>query len=598
MSGVLYPVVNIITGTTPRGGGVWKDILHAHPQGLLRRNLPVMTQALHFLDYKMTPAALVRWRQKPLRAHYNGNLGLHWTAPLFADSGGFTLMHGHMYDLSAYGLRPDTLQEDVFRLQLDLGADMVASLDVPLPPGLSRGEVERRLALTRENALRAAQLAAALPSDRRPRLFVPVHGPTPEVLASFITDVLARLEAEGLREMVTGLALGSMVPRRKAGQDGEVLAFVRAAREAMPADMPLHVFGVTGTLTPFLLAAGVTSFDSSAYVQNARALQYRDPRTLRFLSLHDLDTYPCDCAVCRERDAGEDKAVLDGRVPRSRKSAVYAAIALHNLGVDMRLLDEALAAREAGSLDAFLRELSRRYPQVRWPKEAKQPRLFVVSPSFGTVREHHPDDYDLRARAWEPEEGKRVLLFLPCSQAKPYTRSRSFGYVWRHVLEALGREVERVQVVFISGLYGPVPMRHVEEDAVSTYDFLLRRWDAAGVARVAERLADFLRRYGPRFDAVVAYLTRPAYRSALKRAARMVRMQVTLIPETAERMRFYNEANMTALTDVLQEALGLPLAEPQKPQAEQLSLLKVPYAERLSRKQGEQAEPNLMEDRP
>ena len=274
--------------------------------------------------------------------------------------------------------------------------------------------------------------------------------------------------------------------------------------------------------------------------------------------------------MCRGRNAREDGAILEGRVPGRKKSEVYAAIALHNLGVDMHLLAEARAAWEAGSLTVFLRELPRRYPQVRWSEEG-QSRLFAFPPSFGTAREHHPDDYDVRKRAWEPEEGKRVLLFLPCSQEKPYTRSRSFGYVWRRVTEALGDEAARVQVVFISGLYGPVPMEHVEVEAVRTYDFLLRRWDAAGIARVAERLADFLGRHGPRFDAVVAYLTQPAYRAALKRAARMVGMQVTLIPETAERMSFYRAANITALTSALREALGLSPSDV-GPQAVQPSL--------------------------
>src|SRR5205807_7425693 len=48
---LLFPVTCLITGTTPRGGGIWKYILQAHPFGLMRRNNPIITQALHFLDF-------------------------------------------------------------------------------------------------------------------------------------------------------------------------------------------------------------------------------------------------------------------------------------------------------------------------------------------------------------------------------------------------------------------------------------------------------------------------------------------------------------------------------------------------------------------
>ena len=72
MDPILYPVACFVTGSTPRGGGIWRDILWAHPLGLLRRDppLPILTSALHFLDFKVHPPALARWRSLPLRARY------------------------------------------------------------------------------------------------------------------------------------------------------------------------------------------------------------------------------------------------------------------------------------------------------------------------------------------------------------------------------------------------------------------------------------------------------------------------------------------------------------------------------------------------
>lgn len=555
---VLYPVVSLITGSTPRGGGLWKYILRLHPYALLRRNLPVMSQVLHFLDFKVSPKALARWRKKPLRKHYNGNFGLQWTAPMFLDSGGFTLMYHRELDLSPFGIHSESLQSGIFQLQVDLGADIIVSLDYPIPPGLDRGEIQYRMEQTKKNALKAALLLQSLPPSSRPKLFVPVHGPTPETLASFISDMLAYLTAEGLREAVTGLALGSMVPKRKNGWNNEILAFVRSARNAMPEGMPLHIFGVTGSLIPFSLAEGVTSFDSSSYVQNARGLRYMDPETRRYVPLRRMERYTCKCPVCRERDLREDIAILDGKIKDREKSEVYAAIALHNLEMDLHLLSEAYTALRDNTIHEFLNDLPQRYPSLRWPRsdqDGKQSKELVQD---GDFRTHTPDDFDLRRKNWRPSTEKRVALLLPCSREKPYTISRSFRYIWSRLGEHLGDDAQNIQVVFISGLYGPVPMEYVEEEPVRTYDFMLRRWDRLGIHRVGERLAAFLERHWEDFDAFIAYVTQPAYRMALKQALKPLPTEgkIEVLPKrTRGRLSFYKQEHIDALVRTLASKL-------------------------------------------
>lgn len=520
---VFYPVVCLITGSTPRGGGVWKDILHGHPRGLLRRDppLPLMTSALHFLDFRVSPPALRRWREKPLRQHYafseDGRPPPRWAGELFVDSGGFALILDPDLDLSPYGIPSRRLAEGILQLQLDLGADRIASLDWPIPPGLAPEEARRRMRRTLEAAVRTGWALAELPPHRRPRWMVPIHGPSPEAAADFARSVLQRLEAEGLLPLVSGLAVGSMVPRRRNGWVGEILAFVRAVRRAAPDGMPLHVFGMTGSIIPFLLREGATSFDSAGYIQNARHLQYVDPETRRLRTLQELAEerrYPCDCPICQGRDPRADWAVLRGKRP-GRKSAVYAALALHNLEMDLLLFREALEALRAGSLDAFLQDLPRRFPTLRWPEvDRKAPKGFPI------VRPHTPDDFDLRKREWRPAPGKEILLILPCSKEKPYTASRSFRRLWKKVEEELRGQEKRIQVVFLSGLYGPVPLEMAEEEAVTTYDFRLHPADAEGIARAAGRLEAMLHRVGSGFRGMAAFMPSPAYREAARRAAR------------------------------------------------------------------------------
>ena len=231
---ILYPVVCFMTGYTPNGGGVWKYILHGSSHGVLRRNLPVMTQVLHFLDFKISPRILrERWRHKPLRESYNGNFGLNYTNVIYPDSGGFTQMHDPNLNLSDYDVPAHRLAEGITSLQVDLGADIIASLDYPIPLGLADEEVRRRIGMTLDNALRTARCLAESPKEKKPALYVPIHGPTPDAMQQFVRDLCERVDAEGLTSYVQGLAVGSMVPLRRSNQAGQIVAFVRAAGSAM-----------------------------------------------------------------------------------------------------------------------------------------------------------------------------------------------------------------------------------------------------------------------------------------------------------------------------------------------------------------------------
>ena len=80
---MLYPVVCLMTGVSPRGGGIWKYVL----RNLMENNIPALSQVLHFLDFNLEPKHLLYWREKPLRERYR-EVELDYKAPLFLDSGG------------------------------------------------------------------------------------------------------------------------------------------------------------------------------------------------------------------------------------------------------------------------------------------------------------------------------------------------------------------------------------------------------------------------------------------------------------------------------------------------------------------------------
>lgn len=527
---LLFPVAQLITGTTPRGGGTWKYILHGLEQGLLRRNLPLMTQALHFKDYSsVTPKQLAKWQQKPLRVHYNGSLEtpykVIYQAPIFVDSGGFLFMWGQPPGLEAFGFAGKDAAKRIFEFSLNLvnqPGDRVTSLDYPIPLNLDEQAARSRLRKSLSNAVEAARILRE--RSHPAKLVAPVHGRSPSEAAEFASSLWRKLKREGLLPYLWGFGLGSMVPLRKAHRTNEIVAFVQAIRKAVP-EAPLHVFGVTGLLVPFLYFEGATSFDSSGYVQKARSLKYITPE-YKERQLQELPgEYPCDCLVCRERSLSTDLATLrDADAPKGAKSQVYAALALHNLEMDYRVLSESVNEGVG-----YLRELVTRHPRLAHLHDPSPP--ISLHPA-----QNDPEAFDWRNEQWQPQHS--VLLLIPCSQEKPYTKSRSA----KAVLNAVAGLP--VDVVFLSGLYGPVPLEFVQHPAVMSYDFLLQRGDRMSLDRIRSRLTPLLKLYRHR----VGYLAPPAYRDVAKG------FPLELFPKhNKSRFSHFKRENLSQLRNFLEE---------------------------------------------
>jgi hypothetical protein len=113
-------------------------------------------------------------------------------------------------------------------------------------------------------------------------------------------------------------------------------------------------------------------------------------------------------------------------------------------------------------------------------------------------------------------------------------------------------ELAQIELIFLSGLYGPVPEAHVHEEPVTTYDFLLHKKDTIGTAEVSKRLSSLLDRFSDYYSQVVAYSTQPAYRRVIELAF-MGRENVKLLPEKGRNVRtsFYKTENIEDLTKFL-----------------------------------------------
>ena len=593
---LLFPVVSLITGPTPRGGGFWKYILQAdHENGLLRRNLPVMSQVLHFLDFASNnKKVLTNWRSCNVLERYNQDTSLEikTASPLFLDSGGYKLLSNKHIDLTEYGLTFDesTGQKTVLELQQDFGGDIVATLDYPLPPNLVRSEAIMRMERSRLNALIAAKRIASS-TEYKPILFVAAHGQDGKDIEEYGESIYQQFCNEGLNEVKFGFAIGSLVPLRGANKISQIVEQIQGLRRSVPefklTTTPIHTFGMTGNLIPVLAYLGVDTLDSSSYAQEARSLSYMNPRTRKFEAVLEMDELKCDCPVCSKLDISKLHRAITSEIKNKPqecgfyKSKYYADIALHNLEMDYRLVQQVHEAIQQDALLDFVIEHGQKYNDARkalaaisLSDEKLKKKLSSVSvpisksvmeklPAAQTLSlEWTPEAFDISKDNYTPSKEKTALLIIPCSAEKPYKSSRSHRFVEQRLKQCLNGQYCRVHKVTLSGLYGPVPEECEQDNQILSYDFRLEPSDTSQIKLVAERLVTYIQKHKGVYDSYCAYATSSAYRMALELASAMLasdsQIQLQILPAKlkAKKMtEFYRQSNINELSAHLSERL-------------------------------------------
>jgi queuine/archaeosine tRNA-ribosyltransferase len=584
-----FPVLNLIGGPTPVSGGIWSRLrnrLFADEefQG-------AMFQAMSFLDFNLSPEKVDRWRHEKQGLHEwftdhdspkDNPAPKPFTQPLFVDSGGFKLMNSR-----TFGAAPESGGEEnewgiytnpksILDLQYDYGADLLATLDYPIPPDLEEGERVQRIEDSIDSAVECLRL---LEEDEKyddwdPVVYAAIHGHSYDEVGYYVTKLLERTSYEST---IDGFAVGSLVPLR-SGNVGTLVDIVQGASQAIQSqnrdDIALHVFGIGGRLTPLLVALGVDSYDSSSYIQAAQHMDFIDPNSGSKVDALELnsDSWRCSCPACKElTEVGiEDMKTVfnadrsyrpieierDGETRSYMKSDFYALIGHHNFHVFQEQVTEVRKAVQDGRLREYLTKRAREDKALatglaraanRWPEledcvpaevdieenapeeeskifqtkfrmngELYVPETSTSSQSSSTSLTHTPTDFDIREYTYSPDAEKKVCLILACSDTKPYRDSRTHREVIKQ-LEGAGLW-DRIEKVSLSGLYGPVPSAYEEHDAVMTYDYVLTEADQSQVELIRDRLVEFLEEHHSSFDEVFAYVTSKTYRTTIDEA--------------------------------------------------------------------------------
>ena len=570
---ILYPVLAFMTSTSTNGGGIWKYLL----KDVMKHNVPILSQVLHFLDFNLTGKTIGYWREMSMRERYIDPNG-PYDAPMFLDSGGFKLLYNAGLSLSEFGIHKNTEADDILDFQLGLGGDIIASLDYPLPPGLVRSEAKTRMARSLQNAFRVADRLSEM--DNPPYLYICCHGQSREDIQNYVTQVFDRLPGQ----FPFGLAVGSLVPLR-GENDSEVLSRICGVLDAIPESAreqtPIHAFGVSGNLTPILAYLGVDSLDSTSYIQAARSQSYSHPATQKKLKILELDSMECTCRVCRETSLEEmQQAFMEPRSYRRTstgkyKSYYYAKIALHNFEMEIKTLDNMVRAIETdNSLEALVEHASKARgvrEAVNWLVEnreefaAKMSKTVIAAPRRLRIKEtqqtlslNYTSDSFSVPPDYQPPPKTKILLAIPCAGKKPYSLSRTHSIVNTKLQTAFGEDQQFIHKITLSGLYGPVPEEFESEEAVIHYDFQLLPRNAAQIQLGANRFNAYLDQHKGHYELMVGYATSRAYRKVLELVKKQ-HQNFILLPTKPKQKRlseFFRHIHLDELVEVISSVLA------------------------------------------
>ncbi len=281
--------------------------------------------------------------------------GLHrfmgWDGPILTDSGGYQIFslaalrkvtdEGVEFRSHVDGAALFLTPEDVVRLQMDLGVDIIMVLDECVSGQATRADAERAARRTFEWALRSRRIAVA-PAQL---MFGIVQGATYQDLRAQQARALVGLD-------FPGYAVGGL----SVGEDRELtMALAEETAAALPEDRPRYLMGVglPEDLIRFV-GMGYDLFDCVLPTRNGRngmLFTAHGPLNIRLARYAD-DPQPvdptCRCYTCRTFTRAYLRHLA---VSREMLGAQLAS--LHNLHFYLQLMRDMQDAIERGAFSAW-----------------------------------------------------------------------------------------------------------------------------------------------------------------------------------------------------------------------------------------------------
>ncbi|MBN1454755.1 MAG: DUF5591 domain-containing protein [Methanomicrobia archaeon] len=335
------------------------------------------------------------------------------------------------------------------------------------------------------------------------------HAPRGAVLLPSVHPLFSKLN-----EAVPSLHVDSYVLSYASALLHSPREFVRrviAARETIPPDTALWVPGIaTAENVAVLIYLGVDLVDdTSAVIQGYQGLYHTEEGALE---LADLEELPCVCSICSSIRADELRE-RDDKV-RGQLLAQHNALLLeqelkkvrtHIRAGTMREYLE-LRVRSSPFLTAVLRLLDLEEAAYFEPRTPVARNTVLMANTLESLWRVEVKRFARRVLdRYEPPQ-RRILLLLPCSARKPYSRSPSH----RKFSDAIAPYRGHVHEVILTSPLGVVPRELEAVYPAAFYDIpVTGHWDAEERAWVASCLRNYLELHNSRYEHIVAHLSGP-----------------------------------------------------------------------------------------
>ncbi|MFH8039245.1 MAG: tRNA-guanine transglycosylase [Candidatus Aenigmatarchaeota archaeon] len=341
----LFPVLAFFCGGNEKsylGGGIYRHIKEKFltNEKFRRYFFGVMTSIAQLNDFNITKKKLEKYTSKTIHEWFNFN-GI-----LFVDSGGYKLLTNGKIKGKDFEIRT---AEEVLYYQLKFGADILVSLDYPISPNLPKNEIEKRIKFSINNAIFLLEN-----KPKKTLTYIAVHGYSQKDLKLYMERLLNGLEKSNVSlKKIDGIALGSLVPIRRDSL--KILEIVRACKEVLHEFsldvLPLHIFGISGTLMPLLILMGADTFDSGTYLHLGIEGIYLK-KGLKRVERKKISKNLCNCEICSNKN-------YFSLIKNSERidSLVASLIAMHNLVVfneELQLIKEIVKDYDENRLIKFI----------------------------------------------------------------------------------------------------------------------------------------------------------------------------------------------------------------------------------------------------
>ena len=279
------------------------------------------------------------------------------------------------------------------------------------------------------------------------------------------------------------------------------------ARNTIPPDVALWVPAIaTAENAALLFYLGVDIIDNLSAVLKG----YQDIYQLEEgdLSLSELEELPCSCPVCSSQDIDElsgkkDRAMLIAKhnelmlVKEVKK--VTARIRTGNLReyVEMK-------ARTSTFLTAVLRIMDfdeENYFELRTPVARKQ---YMIANTMESLKRVEVKRFANRVMERYEPPVRQILVLLPCSARKPYSKSLSH----KKFIDAIGAYRGSVHELVLTSPLGVVPRELEVIYPAAFYDIpVTGYWDSEEREWLSSCLRAYLKRNIGKYEMIVAHLT-------------------------------------------------------------------------------------------